>query len=85
MPARVRQSGFVAELATQTTPSHHDVGPSVLDPDLPVAERILKYLEFAQSYYGKGADEFVSLRGALKPVNVLYGTSRTRLLARSGS
>lgn len=76
--SRERYARFVAELATQSGPSQHDVGPSVLDPDLPVAELILKYLQFAQGYYGKGAAEFVSLRGALKPVNQLYGTSRVR-------
>lgn len=76
--SRERYARFIAELATHSTPAVHDAGPGVLDPDLPVAELILKYLQFAQSYYGKGADEFVSLRGALKPVNQLYGTSRVR-------
>lgn len=76
--SRERYARFVAELTTRTSPRHDDGGPSVLDPDLPVAELRLKYLQFAQSYYGKGADEFVSLREALKPINQLYGTSRVR-------
>ena len=76
--SRERYARFIAELATHSTPAVDDAGPGVHDPDLPVAELILRYLQFAQSYHGKGADEFASLRGALKPVTQLYGTSRVR-------
>lgn len=67
---------FVAELAVTSSPRPEETAFAVADPELPVAEMILRFLRHAQGYYGVVSKELVSLAGALKPVNLLYGTLR---------
>ncbi|MBI1349118.1 tyrosine-type recombinase/integrase [bacterium] len=76
-----RYARFVAELAISASPNARETlsGPSLSNPDLSVSELILRYLRFAQEYYGNSSKEPVSLRGALKPLHELYGSSRARL------
>ncbi len=53
----------------------------ILQPSLTVSELVLRYREFAKSYYskdGKPGKEYIEMRMALKPLRKLYGQTPAR-------
>ena len=74
-----RYARLIAERAA-TAPRIENEAPSatVANPDLKVSELILRFYLQAKHDYGEKDKETYGVRDALRPVNLLYGSTRAR-------